>query len=189
MTAGNGFVLRPGQTYNLSGDRSPINSVRRHFRGSMMEEQPRQPRFSWRVKLAAFALLCLVLGWLVWQVQIVRERKAVLAELKQLSSQELDDWRLESLEARHGLVGNPADYDHLRISRFRRILGDDTFLLFEIPAACDPKLVERIEHAFPEAELHAYDLDKQEFSYRDSLSKPVQIRRPNRGSAFKTGSK
>ena len=127
------------------------------------------------------------MGWLVWQIQIVRERKALLREMTRLSPEGIDDWGLESLEGRAALVGKPTDYDHLRVSSIRRLLGDETQLLIEVPPSCDSKLIERIEYAFPEAELHKYDADKREFSFRDSLSKPAANRQPKRGSAFKTG--
>ena len=154
-----------------------------------MNEQPKHRWLSRRTKWAVLAVLCLATGWLVWQIQIVRERKAVRQELMRLSPAGVDDWGLESLEARLALVGKPTDYDHLRVSKLRRLLGDETQLLFELPPTCEPKLIERIELAFPEAELHHYDADRREFSFRDSLYKPAANRQPNRGTAFQTGLK
>jgi hypothetical protein len=122
-------------------------------------------------------------------VQIVRERKAILRDIElvcgrdnftyeAIPSEEYDQWsELES----HG-------YTYVHLSSIRQFLGDESCVELSVPKLVGAKLIDRIENAFPEAELYvgtAYKYDVTAF--RDSLYKPADIREKNVGTIFKTG--
>lgn len=161
------------------------------------EEKPRKKRLRVSYSLRTMFVVVTIFGvWLGWQHQIVRERKAILAELE--NSERLKRryfyYGLETLEAQPNSksrikdICRVVDYEYARISRVRRFLGDESCLMISFRAMPDAKLTERIELAFPEAILIREDLrDSQDDKWRDSMYKPAAFRNKNRGHLFKTG--
>jgi hypothetical protein len=143
--------------------------------------------------LVVVAMLCVFCGWLGWNVHVVRERKAVFAEIERNKG-----------DAQFGYIGleqaesNPAgraalragESGYVRISFVRRLLGDESCLEMSLPPALEPELIERVEKAFPEAKLAIFPNDRQAVTeYRDSVYAPAPLREKNTGTAFKTGFK
>ena len=130
----------------------------------------------------------LAMGWLVWQLQIVKERKAILAELEEVYGKY--HFRYLGLELNEP-VPRLAAHDFMRVSPIRRLLGDESCMKIELtcrpiaPLSVVPKLIGRMEIAFPEAELQFYDPVHECRWWRDSLYKPNRTH--NIGSLFKTG--
>ena len=74
----------------------------------------------------------------------------------------------------------------------RLLFGDDPYLVLNLPPRLPPELIERVEHAFPEARLFIHDRDGErplEYEFRDALYRPSELREPNVGTVFKTGLK
>ena len=127
-------------------------------------------------------VLSIAMGWLVWQMQIVQERKELRTILARLHGSDFYYSCLETGESQG--MKYPADIPPLRISRIRRLLGDETCISLDIPR-CDPALIERTETAFPEATIVLFDLsDRNVYAIRHSL---YGIGLMNRGNVFKTG--
>ena len=153
-----------------------------------MNEKPKRRWF--RFSLRTLFVVVTIFGvWLGWQLKIVRERKALLAEMGG------EQPTLEEMEA------DPSGQDRLSATRFqyarvplyRRLLGDKSYpdLAFAVQAATSSPLLERIERAFPESMLDVYISDGSDmptrFAFRDSLYAPASVREPNQGTIFKTG--
>jgi hypothetical protein len=133
-------------------------------------------RFGLRTMFVVLAVLAIPLDWLAWQIQIVRERKAVLAEVESTAPGEFLFVTLERAEA----VRPPGSYAHreyVRISRLRRRLGDESYWRMFLPETIDAELTKRVESAFPEAEI------SMRGAHRDSLYAPD--REPNVGPSSK----
>ena len=133
--------------------------------------------------------------WLGWQLRVVRERKAILAEIER-SGPGLADLHLYWLPGPKESYAGPVDlqnYEAARISSVRQLLGDNARRTLVMPASLGPQWVERAEYAFPETELFIYrsrpgSASEPNYSaFRDSLYKPAGQRETNQGSVFKTG--
>lgn len=136
----------------------------------------RPPRFSLRTMFVVVTLLCV---WLGWQLKIVHERSAILAEIDR-ADPAVDEYEtLESLEKELGRIQR---LDYVRIPRIRQWLGDRSVLRIWLPHIADSRFVLRTEAAFPEAILFG-DND----AFRDSLHAPESDREANRGTLFTTG--
>lgn len=151
--------------------------------------QRRSFRFGLRTMFVVVTVACVTLGWLVWQIQIVRERKAVLAELKRLDA-DLDFQTLETCEAIRRPLYRPELSEYIRVPRVRRMLGDESFESISLPLKLDQQGIERAEKAFPEAMLSGqfgfpYEHNGNFNAFRDSLYIPRPL--PNSGTVFKTG--
>src|SRR5205085_538439 len=103
--------------------------------------------FSVRTLLIAVTILCV---WLSWQVSIVRERKATIADIYPVEENRKHVFNcLETLErnstaARLSALMGTYEYEYCRVSRVRRLLGDDTYLtLFLSQRTCSPSLIEK----------------------------------------------
>lgn len=146
--------------------------------------KPRWFRFSLRTLFVLFTVLAI---WLGWNAQRVHERKAILAEIMRLQATGTRYMCLETLEddPQFTLPAGSPDTALVRVSPFRRLFGDETCLYLGVPGPLDPRLVERMELAFPEARLAIY-LPGDD-AVRDSLYLPTAERRVNRGTIFKTG--
>lgn len=152
----------------------------------MTLEPTRRSRFRWAFSLRALfvvvTLIACCFGYVVWQMQIVQERKEIRTILALLHGSEFYYLCLETEESQG--IKFPADVPPLRISRIRRLLGDETCISVGIPR-CDPALIERTETAFPEATISLFDLgDRNVYAIRHSL---YGIGLMNRGNVFKTG--
>jgi hypothetical protein len=121
--------------------------------------------------------------WLGWELHIVRERKAILAEIRQASPNKHVIIVLEEMELIPKYVDSRGGEveEYARVPRIRRFLGDSSIVRISFPRTLDPKLIERIENWFPEAELDT------ENASRDSLYKPEDSRLDNYGNLFTTG--
>jgi hypothetical protein len=150
-------------------------------------------RFGLRTMFVVVTVLAIPLGWLVWQMQIVRERKAVLKDLQAKASpaEVVDYIGLETHERDPELLQlmNGANFDYARVSAIRRRLGDETCAVLAVPESFDAKLIDRMERAFPEAYLAVTEAGDAsiETASRESLFKPIAERKPNKGTVFKTG--
>lgn len=158
--------------------------------------KPRWFRFSLRT---LFVVVTIFGVWLGCNLRIVRERKAVISELKQGTS-EFDrcatplEPLLRLLE--HGGTRDPRVigidiYPGSTVSTIRRYFGDEPYAELIMRHTLDAKLIERAEYAFPEAVLYvivpAPNDANNPLAYRDSLNRPAAERRPNVGTIFKTG--
>ena len=153
-----------------------------------MTAPPKRRWFSFSLR-TMFVVVTVFGVWLGWQLKIVRDRKALLAEISH------EQHTLEEMEADPSGNGGSnahwaADFPFARIPLYRRLLGDKSYphLVLE---ATSPQLLERIENAFPEATLDAHVFDKSgmptRVAWRDSLYTPLGLRSPNEGTLFKTG--
>ena len=145
-------------------------------------------RFSLRTMFVAVTVLCLCLG-LGWQLKIVRERKAIIAEIgeafiriqrRDCRTRPLEDWSDDE---------KSSGYAYARRPRIMLLLGDRSYVRIFLPEKLDSSLLIRAEFAFPESELHllAPGQGWKALAFRDSLYKPLADRQPNRGTIFKTG--
>jgi hypothetical protein len=146
--------------------------------------KPRWFRFSLRTLFVLFTVLAV---WLGWNAQHVHERKAILAEITRLQATGTRYLCLETLEDNPQFTFPAGSQDPalVRVPSIRRLFGDETCLYLGVPGPLDPRLVERMELAFPEAQLALY-LPGDD-AVRDSLYLPANVRRENRGTIFKTG--
>ena len=144
--------------------------------------------FSLRTLFVAVTALCLFLGW---QVHFVQERKAVLAEAQRIDPVHFRYISTASFEAEPDNLSLDeflTEVGYARIPRIRRLLGDRSCILLELPPSIDTEWLARAENAFPEAQLFVYGYKQGEFfQYRDSLYKPSCFRKPNQGTLFQTG--
>lgn len=138
--------------------------------------------FSLRTLFVVMTVGCV---WLGWEARIVRERKAVLRDLRNVVVLFASTQRYQPLTEAIQL-GSQIDYGYLRISLTRRLLGDEPYVEIYLLETTPPELVERTEHAFPEAKLYG-DWHDGPAEFRDSLYKPASERMPNYGLVFKTG--
>jgi hypothetical protein len=148
----------------------------------------RQFRFGLLTLFVVMTLACVTLAWIVWQMQIVRARKAVLTELAEVPGFSANT--LENLESDPISAINP-DYrtlEFMRVSRIRRLLGDESYTVLHVPPGLRPELLDSMEIAFPESVLLVKGpRPKTDNAYRDSLYAPASVRQPNAGHVFKTG--
>ena len=151
-----------------------------------MTTQPRRRwfRFGRRTLFVVVTIVGVWLGWLVGQIEIVRERKAIVAEFR--GARRFVAGSLEAWEAERPPLER--EYEYARVSRVRRFLGDESYTCLDFPADAHAKVLERAEHAFPESELFVdYHWSGRLIAYRDSLHKPMTERSKNIGTVFKTG--
>ena len=153
-----------------------------------MTTRPRRRwfRFSLRTMFVVVTVAGLALGWLVWQIRIVRERKTVLAELQLECGDDFMILTVETMKT-EGYKLN----DCPRIPLVRRILGDEPCHSITIPRTANMQLIERMERAFPESRLSVYERvhpqNARQVATRDPLYAPQSERAPNQGAIFKTG--
>jgi hypothetical protein len=157
-----------------------------------MTSQPRRRWFRFafglRTLFVAVTLAAITTGWLLMNLQIVWQRKALLRECERASSS-------TAFFTYSQTFWGDADADYASVSIVRQLLGDQGYVSICIPTGLDPFFLLKLEKAFPEAQLETvrspgFDADDPYFaarSFRDSLSKPVAMRRPNQGHEFKTG--
>jgi hypothetical protein len=149
-------------------------------------------RFGLRMMFVAVTLVGCVLGW---PLSIVRERKAVLAEIANekgamvltLAFAEND------FQPGEGLTHT----DLMRVSNLRKWLGDEAIIGIVLYSDTEPALIRRTENAFPESQIYVYIASDRpplipmrtakEFAFRDRLVFPENLREKNRGTIFKTG--
>ena len=146
--------------------------------------------FSLRTLFVVVTIFGVWLGWLVWQMQIVRDRRLVMAYLDEIRIDKTPPSAggpMEALESMPYWNDVLSSNLHVRVSAVRRYLGDESYLFINMPASIEGNLLERAERAFPEAELHVLDARGKEVAYRDSLYAPAKRRQPNKGTIFKTG--
>ena len=150
-------------------------------------------RFSLRTLFVVVTLAAIPLGWLTWQLHIVRERKAIHAELQREGLKEFTNYlSLNRAVAAQWKESINKRFAYVRISRVRRLLGDEPILMIYVPDTIEPQLLTRIEHAFPEAQILVGKdgIQGDGFrDFRDSLYAPSATRLLNRGTIFKTGLK
>ena len=151
-----------------------------------MDEKPKRRWFSFSLR-TMFVVVTIFGVWLGWQLKIVRERKAVLAEIKRTEKSQFDDDYI-GLESEFD-PDDRVDLESARISFGRRLLGDESCLFLALPKSLDPQWIERAEAAFPEAEIWMSwpEGGVKHLEWRDSLCKPAKDREPNVGTIFKTG--
>ena len=117
-----------------------------------MTAPPKRRWFRFTFSLQTLFIVVTIVGvWLGWQLKIVRERKAVLAEIKRNSLSARCD-SVESLDAEDAEF-----YQIYRVSFVRRLLGDESYMRIYIPPTMGPKWTMRAELAFPESALYLYD--------------------------------
>jgi hypothetical protein len=128
-----------------------------------MTAQPRRrwfPRsFGLRTLFVVVTVLACALGFLVWQLQIVRERRAVLSELQKTNGDNFNCLTVKTMETEGYKM-----HHHARIPLVRRLLGDEAIYSIVVSQSTRPQLVGRMELAFPESELTVYDLRPPEIS-------------------------
>jgi hypothetical protein len=148
-------------------------------------------RFSLRTLLVLMTVLGTALGWLGWQVQIVRERKAVLREIERIGGPlgfeyfGLGDEEFSLIDGSAELSREHYAYAGLNVVRL--LLGDKSCITLIVFQPLDFPLAERMEKAFPEAELTIVVPESRTTEYRDSLYKKASRRKTNIGTVFKTG--
>ena len=150
--------------------------------------KPRWFRFSLRTLFVLVTLLACALGWLVWQIQIVRERKSLLSEVSRYnSSYPFDQLYFDVLEGKIAIYGPLPE--QVRVSWVRRALGDNSYMSITLPEHVPANVIERVESAFPESHLYirVYNGFDWKGASRDSLYEPIETRKPNTGNVFKTG--
>ena len=132
-----------------------------------MDTKPRHRWFRFafglRTLFITVGVAGIALAWLNWQLQAVRERKAVRQEITSVFGKDSGFLVLETLEhdgTSQFFLGND-DHEYARISIFRRLLGDETCVRIFFPSLGHEReshpLIRRTEHAFPEAELISRD--------------------------------
>ena len=180
-----------------------------------MNVEPRRRRW-FRLAFSLRTLFVVVTGfavWLGWNAQIVRERKAVLREIEAVSLPQ--DFAFTSLEAVEKIpvpvvLYQPTNKEsgityykppfmpgYVRVSYIRRLFGDESGIKVLVPNSLDAELAERLEKAFPEAQLLAIVKKNgsmppkpfEVFAYRDSLYKPLNEQSKTTGTLFKGGRK
>ena len=144
-----------------------------------------------------FVVVTALCVWLGWQLKVVRERRAIIAELERRYPESFAFTTLESLERfeSEGMKWsfNPRTNQFTRVALTRRLFGDESYVFIRLPRNTDPSLTEKVEYAFPEARLMREGpmiethTEKRDFGFRDSLFAPEQQRKPNQGNIFKTG--
>ena len=103
-------------------------------------------RFSLRGLLLVVTLLAV---WLGWNVHVVRQQKAALAELRITQGvYSLPATKIGWFRVRDSQSPIP------RVSLVRRLLGDDALLVIVCPPKLRPKLKSQLA-AFPEARIRA----------------------------------
>ena len=126
--------------------------------------------------------------WLGWNLKIVRERKAIITAIAKPDDAATYFVTLEGQESGPSRRPSDGQYDHLRVSSSRRLLGDQSYIQISVRSNVDRQLLERAEYAFPEATFLVFVNDYMEVeSFRDSLFSPARERQPNTGDFFKTG--
>lgn len=156
----------------------------------MSEAAPKRRWFRFAFNLRCLFVLVTVFGaWLGWHLHVVRGRQLVLQELKQQLGPDLVCLTLEMAERKIGesAVRKKVDLEFLRVSRVRRLLGDESCFTIRLERMPDLQLVERMEVAFPEANLEIWGGPETHslIASRDSLYRPDRY--PNSGTVFKTG--
>ena len=143
--------------------------------------------FSLRTLFIVVTVVAFALGW---QLSIVRERHAIIAEIRRTGGTLWDDGVSEAYDDEFNEI------EGYRVSAFRRLLGDKTYRTVYIPPPIGAEWIERAELAFPEAELYLDDGKGRivdwvptikNAPFRDSLYRQAFLREPNTGSIFKTG--
>ena len=133
------------------------------------------------------AVLAIPLGWLACQIQIVRERKELLEEIRRFSSPgAFTELGLNVLEGKRAGGEFPLP-EYCRVLWIRRCLGDSSYVGIVLPAGLPPTLIERAEYAFPESSISISVGTEYLGASRDSLYAPLDYRWPNKGTIFKTG--
>ena len=154
-----------------------------------MTTQPRRRWLRFAFSLRAMFVVVTIFGiWLGWQVKIVRERRAILAEIQRIDEGELNETYLPlTLD---GYDDDSGYYEYTRVSLVRRLLGDDSYVTIKLPTSIDSQWIDRVEAAFPEAILAVVgptSNGRTHYEFRDSLYRPAADRDNNRGKLFKTG--
>lgn len=149
-----------------------------------MENQLRRRSFRFAFSLRTlFVVMTILAIWLGWDLQIVRERKAVLSEIERIDALSRVESGQLAMAPSNGPWGNSYE-----VSLARRILGDESRGMLNLPPSLSSEWITRAEQAFPEAELYIIaDIKDHELQYRDSLYTPAAERVPNKGTVFKTG--
>lgn len=159
-------------------------------------EPSRRFRFRWAFSLKTLFVLVLLaaipMAWLAWQVQIVREREAILAELQSLVGVDGFSYTIdgrEQYDAALSIYDVLLNSQYSRVPTVRLLLGDESYGCVCIRKPINSRLAGRLEIGFPEAELWAeYDARTNNYyAWRDSLYTPLVDRGPNVGTFFKTG--
>lgn len=104
-------------------------------------------RFSLRT---LFVLVTVVACWLGWNLRIVRERKAVLAELVEAQKHYSYKTTAHYVPAADDDLETGGD---MRISLVRRLMGDVAYREIYLPENTPPELLERAEYAIAETRL------------------------------------
>lgn len=111
----------------------------------------RSPRPWFRVSLSTlFIIITVSCCWLAWQMSIVRQRKAVLSELKQNGEFTI------TTAAEHLFLIPPgmlSDQSRATVSPLRTWLGDEAIQTISYTSQPSAELRQRIARTFPEAEL------------------------------------
>jgi hypothetical protein len=104
----------------------------------------RRFQFRLRTLMIVVTLLAVPFAYVGWQAKIVRERKAMLAELSAA------DWRRPGFRWH-----SPTP----QIPWLRRILGDKAVAMLVVPPNADQQAITEIRQMFPEADLAKGFLD------------------------------
>ena len=101
-------------------------------------------QFSLRTLLIVVTLLAIPCGWLGWQAKIVRDRKAMMARIREAKG---GGWTAEDVAGIH-----LPKRDEPRFGWVRDWLGDVPIRLILIPPSSEPK-DDEIRRVFPEASI------------------------------------
>ena len=158
-----------------------------------MTTQPRRRWFRFAFSLRTLFVVVTIFGvWLGWNHKIVRERKAVLAEIDRIGQYQPHRW-LERLASDPISTVPHENVEDIRVSSIRHFMGDESCLVLFLPYDLNANWISRAEQAFPEAVLVLQD--GREFvrygpgyiALRDSLYAPQADHFPNEGTVFRTG--
>src|SRR4249919_3316018 len=86
------------------------------------------PKRRWfRFSLRTMFVVVTIFGvWLGWQLNIVRERKAILVEMEQTHRVVYQGVESKAASYQYQAPLSEEDVKHIRISPLRRLLGDET---------------------------------------------------------------
>ncbi len=110
-------------------------------------------QFSLRTLMILITLLAVPLGYVGWQAQIVRERKAMALELQDAGALFFSSAQVTQLAPRgtFGIGGKEFNPPYPTVTLVRRWLGDDYTVGIELRRSVPPGTESRAAAVFPEA--------------------------------------